>query len=75
MDNMYLDTFYFFVPMRLVWDNYDKFFGAQDNPNDSIDYLIPKTTVNASTGSLSDYFGIPIGSVTPINNLRRWLGQ
>ena len=32
MDNMYLDTFYFFVPMRLVWDNYDKFFGAQDSP-------------------------------------------
>ena len=30
MDNLYLDTFYFFVPMRLVWENYHKFFGAQD---------------------------------------------
>ena len=64
MDNMYLDTFYFFVPMRLVWDNYDKFFGAQDNPGDSIDYLMPKVTsmsgAATGVGSISDYFGIPI---------------
>jgi hypothetical protein len=40
MDNMYLDTFYFFVPMRLVWDNYAKFFGEQTNPGDSTDYVI-----------------------------------
>jgi hypothetical protein len=62
MDNMYLDTFYFFVPMRLVWDNYDKFFGAQDNPGDSTDYLIPNGTVGSvayQSGSILDYFGIP----------------
>ena len=74
MDNMYLDTFYFFVPMRLVWDNYDKFFGAQDNPGDSIDYLIPSRTV-ASNGSLvqqgrlGDYFGTPVEKAQTLNVL------
>jgi hypothetical protein len=64
MDNMYLDTFYFFVPMRLVWDNYAKFFGEQTNPGDSTDYVIPKITSLSSgattPGSLTDYFGVPI---------------
>ena len=41
MDNMYLDTFFFFVPNRLVWDNWEKFCGAQDDPSDSIDFSIP----------------------------------
>lgn len=61
MDNMYLDTFYFFVPMRLVWDNYDKFFGAQDNPGDSTDYLIPSNSSVGlrQPGQIGDYFGIP----------------
>jgi hypothetical protein len=65
MDNMYLDTFYFFVPMRLVWDNYDKFFGAQDNPGDSTDYLIPSRPINNVSNvstPLLDYFGIPLSS-------------
>jgi hypothetical protein len=63
MDNMYLDTFYFFVPMRLVWDNYAKFFGEQTNPGDSTDYVIPKTgNFTPSTGDLFDYFGIPINT-------------
>ena len=56
MDNMYLDTFYFFVPMRLVWDNYAKFFGEQTNPGDSIDYVIPQANVGGySTSDLCDY--------------------
>ena len=64
MDNMYLDTFYFFVPMRLVWDNYAKFFGEQANPGDSIDYVIPMNGFNTAvqTGDLWDYMGIPIGT-------------
>jgi hypothetical protein len=75
MDNMYLDTFYFFVPMRLVWDNYAKFFGEQTNPGDSTDYVIPTdiaNTISASEGSLLDYFGIPLyngGTPQNINSL------
>lgn len=62
MDNMYLETFFFFVPNRLVWDNWQKFNGEQKNPGDSTDFLIP--TLQAGThqvGSIADYFGIPTG--------------
>ena len=47
MDNLYLDQFYFYVPNRLLWDNWEKMLGAQDNPADSIDYSIPKIGSNA----------------------------
>jgi hypothetical protein len=69
MDNMYLDTFYFFVPMRLVWNNYDKFFGAQDDPGDSTDYLIPSASTVPVTGNLADYMGLPIGKTVEFNVL------
>ena len=63
MDNMYLDTHWFSVPYRLIWDNWEKFNGAQDNPGDSIDYAVPTTDAPAITGhvaeSLADYMGIP----------------
>ena len=65
MDNIYLDSFFFAVPMRLVWDNWQKFNGEQKNPADSTDFLIPQMVAPTSTGyaigSLSDYFGIPTG--------------
>nr|QJB19975.1 MAG: major capsid protein [Microvirus sp.] len=65
MDNLFLETFYFFVPNRLLWTNWEKFNGAQDKPADSTDYTIP-TISPASTGifainSLADYFGLPTG--------------
>lgn len=62
MDNMYLDTFFFFVPNRLIWDNWEKFNGAQDDPGDSTDFEIPQMTIPAGgpeVHSLSDYFGLP----------------
>ena len=67
MDNMYLDTFFFFIPNRLVWDNWEKFCGAQDDPGDSIDFTIPKissdtafdNTAVSDFTALLDYFGLP----------------
>ena len=63
MDNVFMNTFFFAVPIRLIWDNWEKFNGAQDNPADSTDYVVPTMTAPAVTGyangSLSDYFGIP----------------
>jgi len=63
MDNLFLDTFYFAVPMRLVWDNFQKMMGEQIDPGDSIDYTIPQMVSTASTGyaagSIHDYFGLP----------------
>lgn len=60
MDNLFLDTFYFAVPKRLVWDNWEKFNGAQTDPGDSTDYTIPVIdTASFAEGSLGDYFGLP----------------
>lgn len=65
MDNLFLDTFFFAVPNRLVWTNWQKFCGEQTDPDDSIVYEIPTMTATASTGytvgSLHDYFGLPTG--------------
>lgn len=62
MDNMYLDFFFFFVPNRLVWENWERFNGAQDDPGDSTDYLIPVVNhyqVKVEVGSIYDHYGIP----------------
>jgi hypothetical protein len=68
MDNLYMDTFFFFVPNRLVWDNWQKFMGEQANPGDSIDYTVPQCptpTGGYAIGSLQDYMGLPtVGQVT-----------
>jgi len=62
MDNVYIETFFFFVPNRLTWDNFQRFMGEQRDPGDSIDFLVPQ--VEAPVGgfgesSLADFFGIP----------------
>lgn len=68
MDNLHLDSFFFFVPNRLVWTNWVKFMGEQDNPADSISYTIPQQVSPAggyAIGSLQDYLGLPtVGQVT-----------
>lgn len=69
MDNMFLDTFWFFVPRRLLWSNFQKFMGEQENPGDTTDYLVPQVVAPAAgfgIGTLADYFGIP----TDIPNLK-----
>jgi len=65
MDNLYVETFFFFVPNRLIWDNWEKFNGAQDNPGDSTSYLVPQLTLGSGVSiagdSLFDYMGLPTG--------------
>ncbi len=65
MENMYLNSFFFFVPNRLLWDNWEKFNGAQDDPGDSTSFVIPQMVAPAApghvNGSLSDYLSIPTG--------------
>lgn len=62
MDNLYLETFWFFIPRRLTWTNFQRYMGEQDNPTDSIDYQIPQVTTPDGTGvavmSLFDYMDI-----------------
>jgi hypothetical protein len=69
MDNVYIETFFFAVPYRLVWDNWEKMCGEQDNPGDSTDYLVPTVSGTVTTGSLFDYMGVPIGNALTWNNL------
>lgn len=68
MDNLTLDTFFFFVPNRLVWQNWEKFMGEQNNPGDSISYVVPQLVspvAGFTVGSVFDYFGLPtVGQVT-----------
>ncbi|AXH73105.1 MAG: major capsid protein [Microviridae sp.] len=62
MDNMFLDTHYFAVPVRLLWSNWQKFHGEQENPGDSTDYTVPQIESGEDgfiIGSLFDYFGLP----------------
>lgn len=64
MDNARFNTFFFAVPIRLIWENWERMNGAQDDPGDSTDFLVPEMTAPAggyAIGSLSDYFGLPTG--------------
>lgn len=74
MDNLYFSTFFFAVPIRLIWDNWEKFNGAQTNPDDSTDFLIPQvqtTSGGFTAGSLFDYFGLPVG-IHPLSVSALW---
>lgn len=70
MDNAFMETFFFAVPIRLIWDNWQKFNGEQRNPGDSTDFIVPTMTSPPAvgedppgyqTGSLHDYLTLPVG--------------
>lgn len=71
MDNLYLDTYYFFVPNRIVWEHWEDFIGGTFRDtgwNDPIDYKVPEilppyteTDDGWKTGTIADYFGVPVG--------------
>lgn len=70
MDNLYMESFFFAIPMRLIWEHWEQFNGANiPNPNSSTDYILPRMTAPAvggfPEGSLYDYLGYP----TKINSL------
>lgn len=76
MDNMYLDTYYFFVPWRLVWTHVREFFGENTTSAwvQTTPYKIPGISAPASTGfasgTIADHFGLPVGvtwSTTDLN--------
>lgn len=63
MDNVYLDVFFFFIPNRLLWVNWQRFMGEQPNPGDSTDFLVPVVSSGGGSfdvGSVFDYMGAPI---------------
>ena len=82
MDNLKMDTFFFFVPLRLVWDNFQKFMGEQIDPGDSTDFLIPKvdptlpplSTTGFPENCICDYFGLPT-KVPGLDNISNLFGR
>lgn len=76
MDNLYLDFFAFFVPSRLLWKNYEKFWGAQDDPGDSTDFLIPQIKVSGATNGASDpmFYGDPSNGFSQYRDLQDFFG-
>lgn len=71
MDSLELCTFFFFVPNRLVWANWQKFMGEQNNPGDSISYTVPVFNFNPATDiavcGIFDYFGLPVPRTSGVN--------
>uniref|UniRef100_A0AAU8B223 Major capsid protein n=1 Tax=Dulem virus 171 TaxID=3145648 RepID=A0AAU8B223_9VIRU len=66
MDNIYLDTYFFFVPNRLTWNHWKEFNGENTESAwiPQTEYEVPQITAPAggwTVGSLADYFGIPTG--------------
>lgn len=66
MDNLYLDTFYFFVPARLTWLHWKQFCGENTSGPwaPSVEYTIPSIASppgGFQTGTIADYMGLPVG--------------
>lgn len=57
MDNLTLETFFFNVPLRMVWNNFKRMIGEQDNPGDSTSFLVPQMSAPSS----------PVGYIPPAN--------
>lgn len=70
MDNCYMDTYFFFVPCRLLWDHWENMFGENDTNYwaEKTEYSTPKCSIGTEkgiqSGSIGDYFGLP----TKVNN-------
>lgn len=65
MDNCYMDTYFFFVPCRLLWDHWENMFGENDTDYwaEKTEYSTPTCKIGGesglSNGSIGDYFGLP----------------
>lgn len=80
MDNLHLDSFFFFVPNRLVWRNWVRLMGEHANPDDTTSYLVPQTESPAggyAIGSLQDHMGLPtfgqVGPAATVEHSSMWL--
>lgn len=67
MDNCYMDTYFFFVPCRLLWEHWENMFGENDTDYwaEKTEYSTPACTIGGKSGlvhgSIGDYFGLPTG--------------
>lgn len=66
MGNVYLDTYYFFVPLRIVWNHAKEFFGENTDSAWAPQVEYPKPQISSpvggwNVGTIADYMGIPVG--------------
>lgn len=67
MDNIYLDTYYFYVPSRILWSHWKEFMGENTSSSwipettYTVPKLIPPSETGWISGTIADYLGIPIG--------------
>ena len=72
MDNAYMDTYFFFVPCRLLWEHWENMFGENDTDYwaEKTEYSTPTCTIGGKSGltngSIGDYFGLPTEVVNTI---------
>lgn len=66
MDDIFVDTYYFAIPHRLVWDHWKEFYGENKDSawTTSTEYEVPQITApsgGVTKGTIADYMGIPKG--------------
>lgn len=74
MDNAYMDTYFFFVPCRLLWEHWENMFGENDTNYwaEKTEYSTPKAEIKGKgieNGTIGDYFGIPTNVPLKVNAL------
>lgn len=76
MDSQRIDTHWFYVPCRLLWDNFERFMGWQRGSTDSTAYTVPQITSTGAgfaVNSLGDHLGFPcIGQCTAALSVAAW---
>lgn len=67
LDNQRVDTFFFYVPYRILYQYWEKLQGAQASPGDTIAYTAPRVGLqNAAIGGMADHFGLPLNVTTEV---------
>lgn len=66
MDDLFLDTYFFFVPNRLIWDHWVNLMGENTDSawTPTVEYSVPQVTApdpdGWKVGTLADYLGLPV---------------
>lgn len=71
MDNLELETWFFFVPNRILWSNWERFMGERSSPSDSTVFLTPyveAVAADLAPAFLADYMGLTLNN--SVNTLR-----
>lgn len=66
MDDIFIDTYYFFCPSRILWDHFVNFYGENSDSAwiPDVEYTIPQISAPEggwNVGTIADYLGIPTG--------------